>query len=136
MMRLRTSLVPACLALAFAATVWAQTSELAPVVSKSVSRTIDLPGELLPFLSVSLHARVPGYVERVLVDRGSIVKQGDLLVGLSAPELKAQIAEAESKVQAAESDRRQAEAQLAADQSTYDRLKKARKRPERWPATS
>ena len=124
MMRLKNSLVLACLAIAFA-----QTSELAPVVSKPVSRTIDLPGELLPFLTVSLHARVPGYVERVLVDRGSMVKQGDLLVALSAPELKTQIAEAESKVQAAESDRRQAEAQLIAVQSTYDRLKKAAETP-------
>ena len=57
----------------------AQTGELVPVVSKPVSRTVELPGEFLPFLTVSLHARVPGYVERVLVDRGSMVKQGDLL---------------------------------------------------------
>ena len=44
-----------------------QTTDLAPVISRPVSRTIDLPGEFLPFQSVSLHARVPGYVERVLV---------------------------------------------------------------------
>ena len=76
-----------------------------------------------------LHAKVAGYVERVLVDRGSVVKQGDLLVELSAPEMTAQIAEAESKVQAAEADRLQAEAQLAAAQSTYERLKKAAETP-------
>ncbi len=78
---------------------------------------------------MSLHAKVPGYVERVLVDRGSIVKQGELLVELSAPEMQAQIAEAQSKVQAAESERLQAEAQLAAAQSTYDRLRKAAETP-------
>ena len=72
---------------------------------------------------------MPGYVERVLVDRGSIVKQGELLAELSAPEMQAQIAEAESKVQAAESERVQAEAQLAAAQSTYDRLRKAAETP-------
>ena len=125
----RSACATLCLALAFAVFARAQTTALAPVVSKPVSRTIDLPAELLPFLTVSLHARVPGYVERVLVDRGSMVKQGDLLVALSAPELKTQIAEAESKVQAAESDRRQAEAQLIAVQSTYDRLKKAAETP-------
>src|ERR1700730_19123232 len=96
-----------------------QSSELVPVLSKPVSRTVELPGEFLPFLTVSLHARVPGYVERVLVDRGSVVKQGDLLVELSAPEMTAQISEAESKVQATQADRLQAEAQLAASQSTY-----------------
>jgi membrane fusion protein, multidrug efflux system len=89
----------------------------------------DLPGEFLPFLSVSIHAKVPGYVERILVDRGSRVESGQLLAELSAPEMAAQIAEGESKVQAIESDRLQAEAQLAAAQSTYDRLKKAAETP-------
>jgi len=107
----------------------AQPLELAPVVSRQVSRTVELPGEFLPFLTVSLHARVPGYVERVLVDRGSIVKQGDLLVELSAPEMNAQIAEAESKVQSADAERLQAEAQLSAAQSTADRMKKAAETP-------
>jgi RND family efflux transporter MFP subunit len=107
----------------------AQTADLVPVVSKTVSRTVELPGELLPFLSVSLHAKVPGYVERVLVDRGSIVKQGDLLVEMSAPEMAARIAEARSKVQASEADRLQAEAQLAAAQSTYERMKQAAETP-------
>ena len=107
----------------------AQTADLAPVVSKPVSRTVELPGEFLPFLTVSLHARVAGYVDRVLVDRGRFVRQGDLLVELSAPEMTAQIAEAESKVQAAEAGRLQAEAQLAASQSTFDRMKKAAETP-------
>jgi len=107
----------------------AQTGDLAPVIARPVSRTIDLPGEFLPFLTVSLHARVPGYVERVLVDRGSVVKPGALLVELSAPEMNAQIAEAESKVQATEADRLQAEAQVAAAQSTYDRMKQAAQTP-------
>src|SRR5579864_7477553 len=107
----------------------APAGNLAAVISKPVSRTIELPGEFLPFLSVSLHAKMPGYIERVLVDRGRAVKQGELLVELSAPEMKAQIAEAESKVQAAESEQLQAEAQLAAAQSTYERLKKAAETP-------
>src|SRR5713101_5139020 len=77
----------------------AQTIELVPVIAKPISRTIELPGELQPFLAVPVHAKVRGYVERMLVDRGSAVKQGDLLAELSAPEMKAQIAEAESRVQ-------------------------------------
>jgi membrane fusion protein, multidrug efflux system len=106
-----------------------QTAELTAVVSKTVSRTIDLPAEIQPYLKVTLHSRVTGFVENVLVDRGSMVKQGDLLVELSAPEMKAQIAEAESKLQAVEADRTQAEAQVAASQSTLDRMKEAAKTP-------
>jgi RND family efflux transporter MFP subunit len=112
-----------------AAAAFAQSPNLVTVVSKPVSRTVDLPGELQPYQKVEIHARVPGYLDRVLVDRGSTVKQGDLLAELRAPELQAQIAEAESKVQAGESERAQAVAQLAAAQSTYDRLKKASETP-------
>src|SRR5213594_402880 len=122
---------------------WGQGTEMAAVVSKPVSRTITLPGEIQPFLNVALRSRVAGYVDRVLVDRGSAVKEGDLLIELSAPEMKAQIAEAESKVQVAEGDRQQAEAKLASlestlasleatlasAQATYDRLKVASQTP-------
>jgi len=94
-----------------------------------MSRSVDLPGELVPYMSVSLHAKVAGFVDRVFVDRGSVVKQGELLVELNAPELKAQIAEAESRVQVAEAERVQAEAQLSAATSTRDRLKKAAETP-------
>ena len=107
----------------------AQAPEMAAVTSKPVSRTVTLPGEIQPFLNVALRARVSGYVDRVLVDRGSVVKEGELLVELSAPEMKAQIAEAESKAQATEAELAQAEAQLAAAQSTYDRMKQAAETP-------
>src|SRR5262245_45162368 len=99
-------------ALAFAA--WAQTPELVPVIAHDVARAVRLPGEIQPFLRASLHAKLSAYVERVLVDRGNVVKAGDLLIELSAPELTAQIAEAQSRVQAAESEHAQTRAQLAA----------------------
>jgi len=110
-------------------TAFPQTVDLVSVISRPVSRTVELPGELEPFLSVSLHAKVTGYVDRVLVDRGSQVKPGDLLVELSAPEIAARLAEAESQVQAAESARLQTEAQVAAAAGTYERLKKASETP-------
>jgi RND family efflux transporter MFP subunit len=115
--------------LAVAAAALAQSPNLVPVISKPVSRTVELPGELQPYLHVEIAAKIAGYLDRIPVDVGSVVKQGDLLAELRAPELQAQIAEAESKVQAAESDRVQAEAELAAAQSTYERLKKASATP-------
>jgi len=118
-----------CLLLVFAAPGWCQSGDLAAVVSKPVSRTIDLPGEFAPYMTVSLHAKVRGFIENVHVDVGSVVKQGEPLAELSAPEMTAQIAEGESKMRLAESDRVQAEAQLAAAQATYDRLKKAAETP-------
>jgi membrane fusion protein (multidrug efflux system) len=103
--------------------------DLATVVAKPVSRTVELPGEILPYLSVAVHAKVAGFVDRVLVDRGSPVSRGELLVELRSPELTARVLEAEAKVQSAESDRVQTEAQLAAARATADRLKDAAKTP-------
>jgi membrane fusion protein, multidrug efflux system len=103
----------------------AQAVEVAKVTSRRLERTILLPGELRPYQEVELQARLAGFVERVEVDRGSTVKKGQVLVKLTAPEIAAQVAEAESKLRAAEAQRTQATAKLAADQSTYEQLKAA-----------
>lgn len=61
-----------------------------------------LQGELTPLAAVALYARTPSFVESVSVDRGSVVKMGQVLARLSAQELQAQRAEAESKSHAEE----------------------------------
>ncbi|SRR6266702_430188 len=103
--------------------------ELATVESRNPSKTVALPAELAPFLQADIEARVPGYVERVLVDRGSNVRRGQVLVELSAPEMKAQTAAAESTLHQAEADQSQAEAQAAGLESTFARLQEASKTP-------
>jgi len=108
---------------------YGQAVEVVPVQAKSVERTTLIPGEILPYQRVTLHARVSGYVDRILVDRGSIVREGQLLASITAPELNVATAEAESRVQTAESAKAEAEARLAALQATYDRLKKASETP-------
>lgn len=104
-------------------------AEFATVDSRTPSRTITLPAELNPYLQADIEARVPGYIERVLVDRGSNVRRGQLLVLLSAPELTAQTAAAESILHQAEADESQAEAEAAAIESTFERLQEASKTP-------
>lgn len=99
------------------------------VVSKPVERQVKLPGEFKPYLAVPIHARLAGFVKSVAVDRGSTVKQGQVLVTLEAPEMLAHIAEAQSKAQALGLQRSEAEAKLAAAQSTYERLKAASATP-------
>ncbi len=113
-----------------AAPLLAQISiEVAPVVSRIVQQTAKLPGEFQPYLSVPVYARVTAFVSRIDVDRGTAVKKGQLLARLEAPELMAQVAEAEARVQAVELQKAEAEAKLASAQSTYDRLKAASSTP-------
>ncbi|MBZ5724338.1 MAG: efflux RND transporter periplasmic adaptor subunit [Acidobacteriia bacterium] len=106
-----------------------QPVELTPVVSKPIERKLALPGELMPYQEVAIHAKVTGFLDRVLVDRGSLVKKDQLLATLDVPELAAQRAEAEAKVQAAEAQRAAAEARLASEQGTYERLQAASATP-------
>ncbi len=106
-----------------------QAVETVEVTSDKVNRTVKLPGEFVPYQTVDLHARVAGFVETVRVDRGSNVRRGDLLVTLSAPEMKAQILEAEARVKAAEAELIEQDARIAAAQSTYERLKAASATP-------
>jgi RND family efflux transporter MFP subunit len=88
-----------------------------------------LPAELVAFQDVAIHARVEGFVERIDVDRGSVVRRGGSLARIDAPELTARIDEAEARVQNADAQRLEAEALQTADQSTFERLKNASSTP-------
>jgi RND family efflux transporter MFP subunit len=91
------------------------TVEVVPVVAQKLETTTRLPAEIYAYESVALFPRVNGFVDDVLVDRGDRVRKGQLLARLSAPELAAQRAEAESK--------------LLAARSTYERMKAAAETP-------
>jgi RND family efflux transporter MFP subunit len=99
-----------------------QAVEVIQIVSKQANSKLRLPGEILPYQAVDIYARVAGYIDEVFVDKGDAVKKGQLLVRLFAPELTAQRAEAESKVQVIESQRVEAEANLLGAQATYENL--------------
>jgi membrane fusion protein (multidrug efflux system) len=119
------------------------TVTVAEVVSLELNRRLRLPGELQPFQDVAIYAKVPGFVESINVDRGSVVRSGQLLARLRAPELDAQRSEAEARSRAAQSQRveaaarvnsaraqrLEAEAKLAAEEATYQRLKSASTTP-------
>jgi membrane fusion protein (multidrug efflux system) len=102
---------------------------VASVQSYVLDRPILLPGDLVAFEDVEIRPRVAGFVASIKVDRGSVVKKGQLLAEIAAPELAAQRAEAEAKIQAAQSQRIEAEAKLASDEATYQRLERASATP-------
>jgi RND family efflux transporter MFP subunit len=123
------SLFPLFLSASLAAGAFGQAVEVAAVTTKVLDRKTRLPGELEPYQTVDLHARVTGYVDKVEVDRGSEVKAGQVLVTLVAPEMAAQVAEAEARAGAVESQKSEAQARLVAAQSTYERIKAASATP-------
>lgn len=60
------------------------------------SRRVTLQGEARAFSSVTLYAKVSGYLKEVRVDKGDKVKAGQILATIEAPELDKQITAAEA----------------------------------------
>jgi len=92
------------------------------VSEKTLSGSARLPGELQAFYDVNIFPKVNGFVKSLYVDRGSIVKKGQLLVVLEAPEM-------ESQLQAANSRYVQAQENAVASKEKYERLSEAAKEP-------
>lgn len=91
------------------------TVEVVRVVAQKLKTTERLPAELAPWEVVAIYPKVRGFVEEIPVDRGSVVRRGQLLVRLSAPELVAQTA--------------QAQATMVGDKATFERLLGASRTP-------
>ena len=125
MLHIARSVVAGVVLLAAAMPIGAQDLETVKVVARTVDRTVRLPGEFAPYQRVSIYARVASFVERVHVDRGSIVKQGQPLVTLTAPELVAQVAEIEARAQAVLLQLADADAKLISARTTAEMLKAA-----------
>ena len=60
---------------------------LAKAEHESVQQVMKLPAQLAAYQEVSIFPKVNGYVKTVLVDIGSHVQTGQLLMMLEAPEL-------------------------------------------------
>jgi membrane fusion protein, multidrug efflux system len=99
------------------------------VVQRPTNVVLEMPGQLDPYESVAVYPKVTGFVKSIRVDRGSRVRKGELMAELEAPELLAQRAEAQSKLQAAESQLAVTRAKADSDSSTFDRLKAASATP-------
>lgn len=71
---------------------------------------VSLPATTLGFETANIYGRASGYITKRLVDIGSRVKAGDLLVEITAPELEDQIRQAEATIAQAEATLAQTEA--------------------------
>ncbi len=101
----------------------------APVESQKLETTQSLPSQITPYETVDLYAKVTGFIETILVDRGSHVKAGEVIARLSAPELVAQHSQAEAGLHTAEAQLAASQAKFASDHGTYLHLAAAAQTP-------
>jgi len=88
----------------------------------TLKKTVELPGELLPYEQTDLYAKISGFVRTMKVDIGDRVHKGQTLAVIEAPEINTKFAEAGYSIQAAK-------AKWTASKDNYDRLFRASRNP-------
>ncbi len=63
---------------------------------RDISQTLTLPANISPWYQATLYGKVSGYVKWIGVDKGDVVKQGQLLAIMDAPEIEDQYKQAEA----------------------------------------
>lgn len=114
----------------------AQKLDVVPIITKTLFREDQLPGEIEAYQDVLVYPKIRGFVKWIGVDRGSVVKKGDIMVKMYAPEYladrnealarvaatKAAVAVEQSELEDLKAELKKSQANLLADQSTYQRV--------------
>jgi RND family efflux transporter MFP subunit len=101
------------------------------VVRHNISSDLEIASEFLPFQEIDVYAKVSGYIQKLYIDWGSHVHQGQLLAVLEIPELEQQIQEDRATVERASEDLNRAQSAYNVADVTYRRLADVQKtRPE------
>jgi membrane fusion protein (multidrug efflux system) len=82
---------------------------------EEVERTLDAVGSFFPEDEVTVGSEVDGIIKRLLVDEGSTVKQGDLLLEIDDEKLRLEVEESEAML-------REGRARLEHSQATFKRM--------------
>lgn len=120
-----------------------RTVVVSKVIAQKLQHEARLPSDLIAYRDVGIYPKIPGFVEWIGVDRGSVVKEGQLLIRMTAPELPAQSRQgvdaataakdesiqAKDELEVAKQQCAAAEARAKSSTDTYQRLKGASEYP-------
>jgi RND family efflux transporter MFP subunit len=95
---------------------------VAKVEKKTLSRQITLSSELVPFQEIDVYAKESGYVQKLNVDYGTHVKEGQIMAMLEIPELEAQLQEDKAEIKNASDQVIRAQHELGRYEAQYNAL--------------
>ncbi|MBZ5643031.1 MAG: efflux RND transporter periplasmic adaptor subunit [Acidobacteriia bacterium] len=90
------------------------------VTRGNLGDNLEIASEFQPFQEVDVFAKVSGYIQKLNVDYGTHVKQGQVLAVLEIPELQQQLQQDEASVRRSEQDLARAREELNRAQSAYN----------------
>lgn len=98
------------------------------VVQNPVRQTIYdkvlLPGDILPWGQATLFAKVSGYLEEILYDKGDWVQKGDVIARIAVPELENELKIQEAELAQCKADIERAQTEVTLREIIYNRLAK------------
>ena len=71
---------------------------------ETLSEEASFEAELRPFQDIELHARVSGYLDKIPVDIGDIVKENQIIASLDVPDLHSDLERAEAAIRRCDAD--------------------------------
>ncbi len=89
------------------------------VARQNLTSTLEIASEFQPFQEIDVYAKVAGYIQKLNVDWGTHVKQGQVLAVLEIPELQQQVQQDEAAVRRSEQDLARSREDLTRVQSAY-----------------
>ena len=75
----------------------------------TIRRTTEEPGQIQPYETTPIHAKIAGYVREIAVDIGDTIHKGQVLAELSVPELEAELQQKQALAAQARVQKAQAE---------------------------
>jgi len=97
----------------------APTAAVVKVTRGNISDNLEIASEFLPFQEVDVYAKVSGYIQKLYVDYGTHVKQGQILAVLEIPELQQQLQQDQASVRRSDQELTRTREDLNRAQSAY-----------------
>jgi RND family efflux transporter MFP subunit len=102
-----------------AANAPAAAAAVVKVARGNIADNLEIASEFQPFQEVDVYAKVSGYIQKLYVDYGTHVKQGQILAVLEIPELQQQLQQDEASVRRSDQELTRAREDLNRAQSAY-----------------
>lgn len=97
----------------------APTVAVVNVARHDLANTLEIASEFQPYQEIEVYAKVSGYIQKLYVDWGTHVKEGQPMADLEIPELEQQLQEDQAMVHRNESDLERAREELNRATSAY-----------------
>jgi RND family efflux transporter MFP subunit len=89
------------------------------VVRRNLASKLEIAGEFQPYQEINVYAKVSGYIQKLYVNWGTHVNQGQLLAVLEIPELQQQLQLDDAAVHRSEQDLLRYQEELSRAESAY-----------------